>query len=147
MTEKRLQLISNSFINKLSFIKNASIKCENMQDNRIKISILPDFLYAILSKDEITLIYADEHEEFMLQTYNDYSSWIDDAVVYIKLLASNTVVADYIYDANMSKLCYYISVINQNGTKKVLKKVYVSLNPFNVFKKKRTIRKVLYQPK
>lgn len=144
MTNSDLFIIRDLLVEKIISMKKIEIKNEVMHEKSIQLSIIPNFLYVNITFNDITVFYADEHDEFWKEPYNTEDEWIKAASEYIITIATSTITADYFYDKITMKLLYYkIFIKNKKYQKKLLKRVFITTNPFVIFKSKTVVSKVL----
>lgn len=89
----------------------------------------------------ITILYADEHDQFLLAPYKNEEIFFNDVVKRITLLLRNPILIEYVYSGEIL-LGYKIWAIEkESGERRLLKKVTTSINPFLQLRSKSTTAK------
>ena len=87
-------------------------------------------LFVEIEENGVTILYADEHDEFWIAPSKNEEAFINDVIKFITLLLQNTILIEYVHSKN-TLLSYKIWAIDKDrGQKILLKKVTTSINPF-----------------
>lgn len=117
-----------------------------MDESHCEVNLITDFLSVTITSDEMTVFYANEHDEFIKETYSSEEKWIKSVGEFIVMLSTKTVSADYFYNRKNNKLLSYkIWAVNANHQRRMIKSVSLSANPFVCFQRKEIITKTLHE--
>lgn len=137
MINEELCILKDKLVASIVSKENIQVKNQAMGEHEIRLNLKPEFLYVIISEEDITVFYEDEHEEFWKETYGSEIEWIQKATDFIIKLASNRISIEYFYDKRSNELLYYkIWCESSNGHRDLIKRVFVKTSPLILFKSK-----------
>ncbi len=137
MIAEELCILKDMLVARIISNKNIQLKNQVLNEHEIRLNLIPEFLYVVISIEDITVFYADEHEEFLGKTYGSEREWIQGVADFIIKLAENRIGIEYYYDKRNKELLYYkIWCKCPDGHRELIKRVFVNCSLFTLFKSK-----------
>lgn len=115
------------------------------KDN-ICFSIDNDFLHICITDDAIVVLYANEHDEFWSDLYEENDALVDAVCEHVLKLVTCKITVDYYFQRFTNRLLFYkIWIHKPNGDTQMIKKVSFITFPVNLLLPKAVVTKVLRQ--
>ena len=113
-------------------------------ESKVTLTIDPvSRLFIEIEESGITVLYADEHDNFWLKPYKNEKAFIDDVTKFVIRLLHNNILIEYFYSGSVLVRYRIYTIDNATNYKKLLKTSTVSLNPFLWLLPKSTTSKVI----
>lgn len=140
--------IKDKLVSQLYENKCLPIASESIEDSIITLTLDSCYpLFITIDEDEIVVIYANEHDNFIRKSCKSDDEWIRSACWLVSLLSSCIIVFCFVH-AKSILIDYEIMVKRQDGKMELLKRVVVSSNPFlRFYKKQKTIQEIAFYRK